>query len=403
MSDKCPVSDWATDFDIIDEDYNRDPAPVWKDLRERCPIAHTERYGGMWMATTYDDCQALVKMTDEISNRQVSIYPVPGDDLLAEHHKFTMLPITLDPPEHTPMRRIILPFFNSRAVEKYREHTEQLCNEMIDKFIDKGECDAAIDYAQQIPARVIMNLMGLDMSRVDEFVANVAAYVSEGFDDIDRRVEGRRNIQNMFAELLPERRKNLGDDYVSTLLKAEVEGRPLTDPEIINMCFLLLVAGVDTTWSSIGSALYHFASTPKDRKAVAENPDLFPTAIEELLRFHAPVAMGRIATTDVEYGGVTFKRGERLMLNFPSANRDPEMFEDPEEVKIDRKANRHITFGIGHHRCAGSNLARMEMDVALRTWFRRIPEFELTDPDAVRWAPGQVRGARRVPVRFPVG
>ncbi len=163
---------------------------------------------------------------------------------------------------------------------------------------------------------------------------------------------------------------------------------------------LLLIAGIDTTWSSIGSSLWHFASHREDRRRLAAEPELFSTAIEEMLRLHAPVSVGRIAMEDVEHGETTMKRGERLVINFPAANRDPEVFENPDEAVLDRQKNRHIAFGIGIHRCAGSNLARMEMEVALKTWFARIPEFELTDAEAVVWAPGQVRGARKVPVRF---
>ena len=169
---------------------------------------------------------------------------------------------------------------------------------------------------------------------------------------------------------------------------------------VVNMCILLLTAGIDTTWSSIGSSLLHFATQPADRRRLAAEPALLSSAVEEMLRLHAPVSAGRIAMEDVEHGDATFKRGERLILNLPAANRDPEVFERPDEAILDREKNRHVAFGVGVHRCAGSNLARMEMEIALGTWFARIPEFELTDPDAVTWSAGQVRGARNVPVRF---
>ena len=130
------------------------------------------------------------------------------------------------------------------------------------------------------------------------------------------------------------------------------------------------------------------------------DPDLFPTAIEELLRFYSPVTMARVATEEIQAGDVTFKPGDKVLLNFPAANRDPDVFEGADKVVLDRQKNRHIAFGIGSHRCAGSNLARMEMEAALRIWFERIPAFELTDPDAVTWAGGQVRGPRHLPFRF---
>jgi len=162
------------------------------------------------------------------------------------------------------------------------------------------------------------------------------------------------------------------------------------------------VAGIDTTWSSIGSALWHFSTHTDDRRRLASEPELFPSAIEEMLRFYAPVMMARRVTEETQLGDVTFMPGDKVLLNFPAANRDPEIFEDADKVVLDRAKNRHIAFGIGSHRCAGSNLARMEMDAALRIWFERIPEFELSNPEAVTWAGGQVRGPRHLPFTFPV-
>jgi cytochrome P450 len=163
---------------------------------------------------------------------------------------------------------------------------------------------------------------------------------------------------------------------------------------------LMLVAGVDTTWSAIGSTLWHMAQHPEHRKQLRDNPDLWPTAIEELLRVYAPVTMARIVDHDVEYNGCPMKAGDRVLMPFPAANRDPRVFENPDEVILDREHNRHVAFGSGIHRCAGSNLARLEVRVALQTWLERIPEFELVDPSSVTWAGGQVHGPRRCMVKF---
>ena len=168
----------------------------------------------------------------------------------------------------------------------------------------------------------------------------------------------------------------------------------------MGMCALLLVAGIDTTWSSIGSALWHFATHPEDRRRLASEPALMPTAIEELLRAYSPVTMARRLSEDVEFKGCPMKAGDRILMNFPAANRDPEAFPDPDKVILDRQLNRHVAFGAGIHRCAGSNLARMELRVAVEEWLARIPDFELVDPSLVTWAGGQVRGPRSIPVRF---
>ena len=166
MSNEREVSDWATDFDLSEENYRADPGPVWKDLHARCPIAHTERNGGLWMATRYGDARELAIMTSELSNRQVSIAQQrPDIDLLADYHSHITPPISNDPPEHAPLRRLILPFFTPTAVEEHRTYTESLCNELIDGFIENGCADAAVDYEQQISPRVIIHMLVIEASR----------------------------------------------------------------------------------------------------------------------------------------------------------------------------------------------------------------------------------------------
>lgn len=405
--DDQPVEDWTTDFDLFDPDYVKDPAPKWKDMRGRCPMAHTKRNGGAWMATKYEDIQELVRMTGELSSRSPAIVPVPPemrDELIAEVKMYGTEnpPITADPPEHKPFKQLILPFFTPKATEEHRPFTEALCDDLIDRIIDKGTADAAKDYAQQIPPRVIARILGIDPARGDEFTEWTQGILEFGQTDVELRMKYRTIIREFFGELVAERRKNPTGDLVSTLLASEVNGQPVSDHTVIGMCNLLLVAGIDTTWSSIGASLWHFAGHADDRRRLALEPALWPTAIEEMLRFYGPVKMGRRVIEEVDFNGAHMIPGDRLILNFPSANRDADVFDRPDEVVLDRERNRHIAFGVGIHRCAGSNLARMEMEVALKTWFDRIPEFVLSDRDAVTWAGGQVRGPRSVPVKFPV-
>jgi cytochrome P450 len=168
----------------------------------------------------------------------------------------------------------------------------------------------------------------------------------------------------------------------------------------MGVCNLMLIAGIDTTWSAIGSSLWHLAQHPEHRRQLREQPDIWPMAIEELLRAYSPVTMARIVDHDTEFQGCPMHAGDRVLMSFPAANRDPRQFDNPDDVILDREHNRHVAFGAGIHRCAGSNLARLELRVALRTWMERIPEFELIDPDGVTWAGGQVRGPRRCMVRF---
>ncbi len=399
-----PVEDWSTDFELYDEGYVADPVPYWADLRKRCPMARTDRRGRRsWLPTRYDDVQALAKIVPELSSKDPLVISLPPDLGIPNDDGLNAPPISADPPEQVWTRRMILPFFSPKVVEDHRAFTEALCHRLIDGFIEGGECDAAVDYAQQIPPRVIAHLMGLDEDRADEFVEWVRGLLEIGLDDPPTRIKYRDIIDEFLWTEVRSRWENPRDDMLSKLLYLDVPEMKGREVRVVTgIANLLLVAGIDTTWSSIGSALYHFGAHAEDRRRLAADPALFPTAIEEMLRYYSPVTMARVAMEDVDFGDITIHEGDKVLMNFPGANHDPDAFEDPERIQIDRQRNRHIAFGSGIHRCAGSNLARLEMDVALRVWFERIPDFELADHAAITWAGGQVRGPRRLPMRFPV-
>ncbi|MEK9904679.1 MAG: cytochrome P450 [Rhodospirillales bacterium] len=404
----CPVHDWATDYDVMDPDYNSDPGPIWKDLRERCPIAHSTRWGGSWMPTRYEDVRDMARAVPTLSSRAPGVIP-PSPEmreiLIQEVKEFgaELPPISADPPLHKPFKQLILPLFSPKAVETYRPFTEKLANNLIDQIIDNGTvADGAVDYAQQLPPRVIAYIIGIDETRADEFTEWVRGILEQGQANPEIRLKYRRIIRDYFQEMIAERRRNPRDDAISKLMKAKIEGESLSDYTIIGVCFLLLVAGIDTTWSSIGSALFHFGTKTDHRNRMYAEPELFPAAIEELLRFYSPVKMARRVLEPVAFSGVEMQPGDKVIMNFPAANRDPEVLEHPDEVMLDREQNRQIAFGVGIHRCAGSNLARMEMDVALRTWFNRIKDFEVIQPEKVIWSGGQVRGPRVMPMRIGV-
>ena len=292
----CPVHDWASDYDIFDPDYVRDPAPVWDELRERCPMAHTERWGGSWMPTRYEDLQQLVKMVPTLSSRSAVVVP-PSPELrevlVAEAKKYgSGPPITADPPEHQPFRRLILPFFSPHAVEKQIPYTRALCNSLIDGFIGKGRADAAADYAQQITPRVIAHVIGIDPARADEFVDWVRGLLEFGQTQPELRIKYRGVIRDFFQEMVTERRANPGDDAISTLIRAEVDGKKLDDYKVVGVCVLLLVAGIDTTWSSISSSLLHFATHAQDQAGCAPTGNCCRGGGEAGCASMPPVTMG---------------------------------------------------------------------------------------------------------------
>ena len=412
--DRPPVDDWATDYDIFDPQYYTDPGPIWADLRQRCPVAHTERWGGSWLATRYEDVAEMARMVPALSNEEfIVVPPVPlidpetGEVLRA---KPVAPPISSDPPFHGVARRLLLQAFSPQAVAKFEPYTEDLAHRLIDEFVDKGRCDAAVRYAQQIPPKVISHLMGLDETMGDTFIQWVRGVLEIGATNPEVRVATGLQMYKFWTQEIERRRaeptgaRGSGgvprNDWISWLMEQDLDGEPVDDEHVRTTCGLLLVAGIDTTWSSIGSALWHLATHPDDRRRLVNEPELLPTAVEELLRVYSPVTMGRLATEDVTVNGVTIPAGSRVLMNFPAANRDPEVFPDPDTVVIDRAHNRHVAFGIGIHRCAGSNLARMEMQVALSVFLERIPEFHLDDTGPVTWVGGQVRGPRSLPLHF---
>jgi cytochrome P450 len=402
MTRTTPVSNWATDFDVLDPHYIADPFGIWDDLRSSCPIAHTDRRGSNWLPTRYEDVTAIAHDIEHFSSLKVAVIPVGEDDVDdagGPALEYGLPPISSDPPLHTWTRRLLLPWFSHRRVESYVALTRDLCQKLLGGFVDDGRADAAADYAQQIPVRVIAHILGVSSDMSDSFTGWVRDILEFG-DDPERRTRGSEQLLNYFVSQLEFRRQSPGDDLLSELLHTEVDGAPVPDSIVLGMAALVLIAGVDTTWSAIGSSLWHLATHPDDRERLVVEPDLLPTALEEFLRAYAPVTMARVVTGDVEFGGCPMKEGDKVLMNFPAANRDPEAFDHADAVLLDRAHNRHVAFGSGIHRCAGSNLARMELQVALEEWLAYIPKFTLEAGKEITWAGGQVRGPRVLPVVF---
>ncbi|HEV3188164.1 MAG TPA: cytochrome P450, partial [Acidimicrobiales bacterium] len=206
-------------------------------------------------------------------------------------------------------------------------------------------------------------------------------------------------LAEYFNAQIEDHLANPRDDFTSYLLNVEVNGEKLALEHVRGTMVLTLVAGIDTTWSAIGSSIWHLAHHPQDLARLVKEPELMPVAVEEFLRFYAPVTMARLVKEDLDFHGCPMKKDDWVLLGFPAANRDPAVFLDADTFIIDRAVNRHAAFGLGIHRCVGSNLARMELRVALEEFIARYPTFELSDPEGVTWAPGQVRGPRRIPLR----
>jgi cytochrome P450 len=400
MGDHPPVTDWAADFDHTDAAWAADPFPIWEELRETCPVAHSDRYGGVWLPTRHEDVSAIAYDTENFTSRSVVVSEFRPPSTLAPAG--VAPPISSDPPFHHGSRRLLLPAFSPQAIAKLEPSTRAYCEELIEVLRGREEVDAAEGYAQHIPVKVIANMLGLPEEDADVFRGFVN-HVLEGVDlPQEQRAAGMMELFGYLEAQIDDHLANPRDDLTTYLLNAELDGEKLDPFQVARTIGLLMIAGIDTTWSAIGASLWHLASHPSDRERLVAEPELLPVAMEELLRAYAPVTMARLVKHDMDWNGCPMKAEEWVLLSFPSANRDPDAFELADQVVIDREVNRHVAFGLGIHRCAGSHLARMELRVALEVWLAAFPEFHLADPDAVRWSGGQVRGPRTLPVRIGV-
>jgi cytochrome P450 len=393
-----PVADWATDFSHFEPEWSADPYVIQDDLRQRCPIAHTDRFGGGWLPVRYDDVAAIAYDTENFSSRAIimsnfrpptDIAPIGGSP-----------PISSDPPFHHDARKLLLPAFTKKNVSRLEPSTRAFCHSLIDAFEGRDVVDAAHDYAQHIPMRVIADMLGFppeDGPQFRQFVENTL----EGINlPPEERIQNFEALGDYLLDQVHDHLARPREDLTTYLINAELYGHKLEAEHVTGTMALLLIAGIDTTWSAIGSSLWHLAQTSADRDRLAADPGLLPTALEEFLRAFAPVTMARLVRNDMTWRGVDMKADDWILLSFPAANRDPAQFDRADEVVIDRETNRHAAFGLGIHRCVGSHLARMELRIALEVWLERIPNFSLADPAAVKWSAGQIRGPRALPLRI---
>jgi cytochrome P450 len=388
--------EWGTDFDHFDPAYAADPFVVWDELRDTCPVARSPRFREMVVPTRAADIEAVARDTATWSSRS----PLVADFGAMADFGILAPPISSDPPYHTAFRKLLLPFFSPQRMEALRPAVEAHCDELIAALDAGGTFDAAVGYAQHIPVHVITLLLGIPPEDGELFRSWIHGLLEVGPTDIEAAAIGLVGFGDYLGAQINERVANgLGDDLISFLLQAKLDDRSLTADEIFGGCLLLLVAGIDTTWSAIGASLWHLATHPEHQQRLRDEPEMLPSAVEELLRAYAPVTMAREALVDTTLGGCPVRAGEPLLLPFPAANRDPALFDRPDEVLLDRSPNRHVAFGVGIHRCLGSHLARLEVTVAIERFLAGIDAFEVADADGVRWSTGQVRGPRALPLR----
>ena len=391
------VLDWASDFDIFHRDYVTEPERTWDELRGRCPIAFTERRNRAWLPVRYDDIAQIAHDVEHFSSSDVGVVTInrPGEGALTAGAP----PISSDPPVHTWARRLLLPAFGPAAIDRMTPITRVLANELIDEFILTGRADAAAGYAQHIPVRIIATMLGIPLEHEERFTEWVVKILQEGFHNLQGARAALDELIGYFAEEL-DRRDELGPpksgddaDFIDWLRSASFGGeRPLTQFEILDCIFIILLAGLDTVQGVLGLSIEFLAENADYRRELIEHPDRIETAVEEFLRLFAPVLPGRRLTRDVDIRGVQMHKDDRVMLLMGSANRDADEFVDPQRVDFLRSPNRHIAFGAGAHRCLGAWLARAELRVSIQEWLKRFPNYRIKEGTTVTRHLGPVRG-----------
>ncbi|ETB21581.1 cytochrome P450 [Mycobacterium avium subsp. avium 11-4751] len=372
-----------------------EPQPMYKALRESNPVFRSPQ---AVVLSRLADIEMALKHTELFSSNM---------DAVDLGNVRPLIPLQIDPPEHAKYRRILDPLFTPREMARREPLVTELVNEMIDRFAARGECDFHAEFAVPLPCTVFLQLLGLPLEDLDRFLLWKDGVIRPAGDSgFDRRHESSagvaQQIYEYFDKAIDEHIAVPRDDVLSAMIAADVGGQPLSREELLDICFLFLIAGLDTVTDSLDCFFVYLARHPEHRRQLVERPDVLPGAVEELLRWETPVpGVARVAAQDVEVGGCPISKGERVSPLLGAANTDPAEFPDPETVDFTRSPNRHRAFGGGPHRCLGSHLARMELRVALREFHGRITDYEIKPGTQLTYT-AALRSVESLPLVFPV-
>ncbi len=391
MAERCPVVDWENDFDHLDPRWTQDPYPIWEALRLKCPVAQTQRFGGVYLPTRYADIRTIAYDPARFSSRQVLVREGPL------HGSAASPPMTSDPPFHREARMVLMEAFHPAIVTGLEETLRESARAMIAALPAHG-CDLAESFARPFVRQALTRFLGLPERDAERFTA----WVHDVLDPVDqaRASDALAALEDYLAKQIARRRYAPGPGVLGHLLNYRHEGHALNDRYVIGSVRLLILAGNDTTAGSLGAAIWHLAQHTADRQRLVDDPGSIPQAVEEVLRFYAPSTMAREVVAETEVGGIVMTPRRMVMLCFPAANRDPDVFPDADQFHLDRHPNRHLAFGAGIHRCIGDGLARLIIRVGLSVLLDARPAFTLDPNVEVVWTAGSVRGPLQLPVVF---
>jgi cytochrome P450 len=349
--------------------------------------------GGYWVFTRATDIRAALQAPELFSS---AITGIPAQPTRREK----LFPLELDPPEHRSHRQVLAPFFAPKVVAAKASAIQRVCLDLLEPLVPRGECEFLADFAQPFPTTIFTAMLGLPNSESKQFV-EWNSVLLHAYDDPHRRAAAGVEINEYLRELIGRRALDPQDDLVSNLLASTIDGRPVTSDAVQNFTFLLFVAGLDTVTAALSFTFRFLAEHPAHRRELLDDPELMGGAVEELLRVFSFINTARTVVQDVEFAGVQMKAGDRVLISTTLASMDPDEFADPLTVDFHRRANRHLAFGAGPHRCAGSHLAREEMRVAVHEFHQRIPEYSTVGTDGIRMHGGGAMGMDHLLLRWP--
>jgi len=362
-------------------------------MRSACPVVRSDRYDGFWVVTDYEDVFRVAQDWETFSSaHSLTVPPAP----VAVRN----LPVEVDPPLHRIFKRLINPFFTPAAVAPWEPRTRTLVTRLIDGFIEDGRCEFMESFARPLPALAFFEFA---LGAPSEDIEKVAYFASKSSVPNDpEAAECWVGLSNWITEFLELRRSQPPrGDVVDAVLKAEVDGRPITQDEIVGTIQLLILGGLETTAGALGMMMVRLCNDPDLATALRRQPERLPQAVEELLRLDPPfIAIGRTATRDTEIGGQRIQAGDKVIIYWASANRDTAEFPHPDQFDLERKSNRHLAFGAGPHRCAGSNLARMNLHVSLSELLARLDDLRFAPGTEVHYHSSFTRAPLAVPIAF---
>ncbi|AZG45417.1 cytochrome P450 [Gordonia insulae] len=398
----------SIDFDHHSEHYARHWREINEQNRAACPVAHTDAHGGFWVLSSYEDIATVAKDDAAFSSYQ-ELDDGTHTGATIPAGPIRQVPIEMDPPEFTAYRRLLNRSFAPAVIAEWEDYIRSATTYCIDQVIDSGTCDLVADVLNPVPAITTLSVLGLPTEDWRSFSDTIHEMVHtppdpDGNFAADDAAQRLMELFVTVTETISARRQNPTDDLISTLVHAEIDGEPMSDQRLLEIISLVIFGGVDTTGSLLSSVLRWLEANPHERERLAADPGLIPQATEEFLRFFSPVqGLARTATHDCVIGDQQIRKGERLFLSWASANFDPALFPDADQVELDRFPNRHQSFGIGVHRCLGSNLARLEFRVVLEEILRRMPDFHISDDAEPFRSIGVVNGWVNLPTTFTAG